>query len=754
MTETNACIGMRVPRLEGANVVTGQARYGADIALSNALHCRLVLSPHAHARIAGIDASAALAVDGVVAVVTRADLDPFVKVGPTSRARDLLARDLVRYAGQPVAAVLATTEAAAEDALGAVVVDYEPLPPLLDPLDAMQPGAPLIWPGGSPGKSAEAAEHGVEDAAETGAAEYSLNVTARQEHVRGDVERAFAEADLVIERRFTTSPVHQGYLEPHASVAAVDQFGNLTVWTSSQGVFFPRGEVAAVLGLPEHRVRLVPTAIGGGFGGKGTLLEPLAAALAMMLKRPVSVVMTRMDEFLAATPAPASIIDSRIAARRDGTLLALDARIVFNSGAFTGTPLPNACQYMGAFYRFRDLRVRAYEVVTNTTPQGAYRAPGGAQGVFATESMVEEVARALGADPLELRLGNLSEGGDPMADGKPWPPIGLRQALSRLGEHPSWSRRERVPHEGVGIACGGLYHGLQGGSATCRLEADGTLTVLVGSVDISGTNTGIAMIAADTFGLPIECVRVVNGDSDTAPFSPMAGGSKITFAVGGAVMEAVSDAKRQAFEIAANELEAAVDDLEVVARGVQVRGAPDRRMGLDQIARMSVAVGGRYLPIHGRGSQAMLERAPGTVAHLARVRVDPDTGITRVLQYVAVQDVGLAINPAGIEGQIHGGVSQGIGWALYEGIVRDESGGVVTASFQDYALPTSEKIPPIEAIAIEVPSRSGPMGLRGVGEPPIIPVCAAVANAIRDATGARLTELPMTAERIFRACAG
>ncbi|MFN8525436.1 MAG: xanthine dehydrogenase family protein molybdopterin-binding subunit [Chloroflexota bacterium] len=748
---TTSCLGMRVPRVDGADKVTGAARFGADVSIPGSLHVRLVLSPHAHARIVSVDCAAAQAVPGVVAVVTWPDLAPTVKTPATSRARDLLANGTVRYYGQPVVAVLAESEVAAEDAAALVDVEYHPLPATLDPIAAMQPGAAPIWPGGSPGVSAEAAEHGIDPLGPASRASSSPNVTGSLEHSRGDVEAGLREADVVIERRYHTAPVHQGYLEPHACTAALDPMGTLTVWTSTQGVFFPRGEVAAVLGWPEQRVRLVPTAIGGGFGAKGTLLEPLAAVLAVQYRRPVSIVMTRMEEFLAATPAPGAVIDLRLGAKRDGTLLALDATIVFNSGAFTGTPLPNACQYLGAFYQWRDLRVRAFEVVTNTTPQGAYRGPGGPQGIYATESAVDDAARALGMDPFELRLKNVAEVDAPMADGKPWPPIGLRQCLERLREHPAWRDRRTVANEGIGISCGGLYHGLQGGSAFCRLEADGSLTVVVGSVDISGTNTGLALIAADAFGIAPDRVQVTNADSDAAPFSPMAGGSKITFAVGGGVMEAARDARQQVFQIAADQLEAAADDLEIVDGQVRVKGAEHRAIGLDRVGQLSVAIGSRYLPVLGRGSQAMLERAPGTAAHLARVRVDPDTHAASVVEYVAIQDVGKAINPAGIEGQIHGGVSQGIGWALYEAMAYDEAGTVQSASFLDYTLPSTDKIPSIQTEIVEVPSRSGPYGLRGVGEPPLIPVAAAIANAIRDATGVRLTELPMTAERIHRA---
>jgi CO/xanthine dehydrogenase Mo-binding subunit len=736
---TQSILGARIPRVDGPEKVTGQARFGADLPLPGMLHVRLVLSPHAHARIGRIDSSQALAVPGVVAVATADDLNSVVKSAPTSRAKDMLARGEVRFCGQPVAAVLAETEAAAEDALALVEVQYEELPAVLDPFAALESNAPAVWPDGLPGK---------QDGAEDG---QSPNLASTEHHERGDLEAGFSEAEVVVERTYRTSVVHQGYIEPHVATAALDPLGNLTVWSAAQGVFSPRAEIAKTLGWPEHRVRLVPMVLGGGFGGKGVLLQPLAAALAVTYRRPVQVALTRMDEFLAANPAPRTSIDVKLGARRDGTLVALDARMIVNPGLYPGGPLTNGCLYLGAFYRVPNLRIRGYGVVTNTIPQGAYRAPGGPQAMFAVESTMDELARELDLDPIELRLKNVSAEGDPMPNGNPWPRIGLRECLERLREHPAWLDRGNGNGEGVGVAIGGLFGGLQAAGASCRMEGDGSLSIIVGSVDISGTNTGLQILAADALGVEPSKIRIVNADSDSAPFAGNAGGSKITLTVGAAVVEAARDARQQIMAIAADQLEAAVDDLEIGGGQVVVRGAPERSIGMDRIGALSTAMGGKYPPVFGRGQSAITQRASGMAAHLARVRIDPETHVPQVVGYVAIQDVGKAINPAGIEDQIHGGVAQGIGWALYEGMALDEEGRVVTGSLLDYALPSSDKIPPIETILLEIPSQSGPHGLRGVGEPPVIPVAGAVGNAIRDATGIRLTELPMSAERLHRA---
>jgi CO/xanthine dehydrogenase Mo-binding subunit len=749
-------LGARVRRVDGAEKITGLARFAADLQLPGMLHGRLLVSPHAHARIRRLDASAALAQPGVVAVVTGPDLQPLLKGAVSSRGRDLLAVGRVRFCGQPVAAVLAESAAAAEDALTLVEVEYEPLPAALDPEAALTPESPPVWESGSPGESAEAGMHATIEASEQEAEVKPRNAAATLTHEGGDLAAGFAQAEVVLERTFRTAIVHQGYLEPHATMAAVDPLGNVTVWTSTQGVFYARSEVAELLGLPEAKVRVVPTTVGGGFGGKVVLLETLAAALALRQGRPISLVYTRMDEFLSATPAPQSSIWLKIGARRDGTLTALEARILFDSGLYPGSPTAIAALVIGGYYPVPNFRIQGLEVLTNKPAQGAYRAPGAVQGSYALESLMDDLAAELGLDPIELRLKNCADEGTKLPNGAAWPRIGLRTLLETLREHPLWQQRasngSNGALEGVGVAVGGWLGGIQPASAVCRLENDGTLNIVVGSVDISGSNTGLAIMAAESLGLPLARIRIVNADTESAPFSGMSGGSKITLTTGAAVAKAGAEARQQILAIAADRLEASIDDLELADGQVQVRGVPERSITLTRIAQESTAFGGKYEPVFGRGSSAINQRAPGFAAHLARVRVDPDTGQVEVLDYVAAQDVGKAINPAGIEDQIMGGVLQGLGWALYEQMVYDDEGQLLTASLLDYTLPGSHQSPlQIEPLIVEVPSQSGPHGLRGVGEPPVIPVAPAIANAIRAATGHRLSDLPMTAERIATA---
>ena len=751
-------IGQSVPRLDGREKATGATRYAGDLRLPGMLHARLVLSPHAHARIVAIDSGAAAAQPGVVGVFTGHDL-PLVKADPTERGRCPLAIGRVVFVGHPVAAVVAETEAQAEDAAQLVKVEYEVLPAAVDPLAAMRPDAPRVREPGAAGASDEAlAAHGAVVAGQGVAGPTAPNVASTTEFTRGDVERGLAEAAVVIERTYRTSMLHQGYLEPRAAVASVDPLGALLVWTSTQTLFHTRSQVAEAVGLPEHRVRVTATPLGGGFGAKFVLLEPLAAALALATRRPVSIVLSRTEEFLTTTPAPQSVFELRVGAGRDGRLTALDARIIFDAGAYAGAPVGIAALLLGGYYTVPNLRIRGFEVLTHKPGVGAYRAPGAVQATFALESLMDELALKLGIDPLDLRLLNACREGDLLPTGRPWPKIGLVQCLERLRTERQrldgtrqGSPRDGVRH-GVGVAVGGWLGGIEPASAVCRLDRDGTLTVVLGMVDMSGAATGMAQIAAEAAGLPLDDVTVVCADTESAPFAGASGGSKITYTVGLAVERAARDARRQILAIAADRLEAAADDLEIVGRSVRVRGMPDRGVTLAQIAKSSMEFGAKYEPVFGRGASATTARSPAFAAHLAEVEVDVDTGRVRVVRQVVVQDVGRAINPAAIAAQIHGAVAQGVGWALLEGMAYDAHGQLRSATLMDYALPSiTDASAEVETVILEVPTEHGPFGAKGVGEPPVVAAPAAIANAIANAIGRRLTDLPMTSEALARA---
>lgn len=749
-------IGRPQPLKDGKEKASGEIRYATDVRLPGMLYARLVTSPYAHARLLEIDTEQAQAVPGVVRVLTAADLPD---VAPSSRHLLLLAHERVIFNGQPVALVLAESEGAADDGAQEVFVDYEPLPAAASIEQALAENAPLVWPEGVPSGSEEAGAHGADVGADEEEEEAApSNVSGERSFERGDMAAGFAEADVIVERTFTTPGVHQSYLEPHATIVQPDPMhGGATVWTSTQAPFYVREEVADVLGVPESDVRVVPTPVGGAFGGKFLLYEPLAALAARLTGRPVRLVLTRLEEMLAANPALPGRIRVRLGARRDGCLTALEADLIFDAGCYPGAPYGIAAYLLGSAYRVPNLDIQAHEVLTFKPSSGAYRAPGAPQAFYALESAMDELARELESDPLALRLQNAAAPGDEMASGRPWPSMGMKEVLEALAEHPAWKERDaaRAAGRGIGVAVGGWPGGTQPAAAACMLNQDGLLQVHVGSVDLTGTSTGFALLAAEAFGVTPDQVRVINDDTGSAPYAGAAGGSKITYTVGPAVIEAAEEARAQVLEVAAEEFEASADDLEIVDGAVQVRGVPDRRMSLGEIARETMRFGGRYRPIMGRGRHADTTQSPGFCAQLAEVEVDEETGAVRVVRQVLVQDVGRALNPLTVRGQMMGGATQGLGWALVEALEYDEQGQLLSGSWTDYGVPRFDQAAPsIETVIVEVPSDHGPYGARGVGEPPVIATAAAVANAIADATGARVTALPMTPPRVLEALEG
>ncbi|HWQ11732.1 MAG TPA: xanthine dehydrogenase family protein molybdopterin-binding subunit [Roseiflexaceae bacterium] len=756
MTQTDSTyrfLGKGHKLIEGMEKITGRARYAADLSLPGMLHARLVLSPYAHARIISIDTATARAMPGVVAVLTAEDLPTRERV-INSRHSAVLAREKVLFRGQPVVAVLGETEAAARDAADAVLVEYEPLEPVVELTRALAEDAPAIWPDGLPEEGADLTAAHAAIAKETAEDEHlPPNVHEATHYRRGDVAQGFREAEVVIEEIYRTPIVHQGYLEPHASVAEPDPYrGGVTVYTSTQGQFSVRDEVARLLALPKSKVRVVPMTIGGGFGAKYGIIDPLVAALAVTVKRPVRLVLTRSEDFLSTTPSPAALIELKLGARTDGTLTALEARVVMDNGVFPFAIGGVVSNLMGGYYRCPNAHISVYEVLTHKPQGGAYRAPGAPSASFAIESAMDELARTLGMDPLELRLKNAAQAGDPTGNNDPWPDSSLTPVLQALARHPAWAaRHDKGPNEGVGIAVGGWINGRSPAASICRVGSDGTVKVHVGSVDISGVNSSLVLIAAEILDVPPDQVELIQGDTRDGPFAGPSGGSQTTYSVSGAVAAAARAAKEKLLNVAADHFEASAADLELKDGYVQVKGFPDKREPIGEIAALAerrAAAGG---PIIGEGRAAVPKSASGFVVHLAKVAVDPDTGQVTLKRYVAVQDVGFALNPTMVLGQIHGGSVQGIGWGLYEQMVYDEYGQLLTASFMDYTLPQFDQVPDIETVLVETPSPAGPFGARGVGEPPITAGAAAIANAVRDATGVRITQLPIRAEVLWRA---
>jgi CO/xanthine dehydrogenase Mo-binding subunit len=744
-------VGKRIRRVDSPERLTGHVRFAGDLVLPGLLHGRLVRSPYAAARVLSVDRVGALEIPGVVAVLTAQDLPIQDLRAAVESRRIVMAFERATYVGQPVAIVLAETEAAAEDGAQAVQVQYEPLAPAVDPLVALRPDAPIVRARDDVNDE-ELAMHGAVASGGGSDTPHAPNVSRRTRYQRGDVDKALAEADIVITREYRTPWVHQSYMEPHTCTASVDPFGNVVVYASTQALFHIRDTVAAVLGKPSEQVRVYAMPVGGGFGGKLGLIEPLVAACAVGLGRPVRLAFTRIEDFSSAGPAPSSNVRVTAGARKDGTFTALRGHVIFDAGAKAGSPAGLAALCLGVFYRWENLDLEATEVVTNKTPTGAYRAPGMPQAMFAGESAVYELIDGLGLDQMTVRRMNVARSGDIRPDGTPWPPIGLAECLERAEPIYRAELAAAGPNEGVGVALGGWFGGTEPAAAICRLESDGTLMVAIGAVDLTGTNTSLQVIAAEAFGLDdASGVHVRTVDTDAAPHAGSTGGSKTIYTMGPAVMRAAQEARERVLKIAAAELEASVEDLEMVGGEVRVKGVPGKVKTLKEIYRVSVSYGGKYEPVAGKGESAITERSPGTGVHICRVRVDPETGRVEPVRYVVVQDVGRAINPATVEEQLHGGGAQGVGWAVYEEIVHDASGTPLTASFMDYTVPKARQIPELEAVLVEVPSPIGPFGAKGVGEPPIIPGGATIANAVAAATGARVTELPLTAERVRRA---
>lgn len=745
MATTYKTIGQRTRRLDSPPKLTGTEKFTGDLSFPGMLHARIVGSELAHGRILGVDKSAALAMPGVAAVLTNADLPTYTDKDGMPAA-ELLAAAEALHVGHPIALVLGETEAAAQDAAELVVVEMEPLPVVIDLHEAILNDAPKVSADKSGAFEDEAAMHNADAAsASDNKEDLPPNVSNSAHFERGDVDAGFAEADEIVQLSLTSAALHQGYIEPQVALAVPDAFNRLTIYTSTQGAFHGRQKVADTLGVALDSINVVPMPVGGGFGGKFVLIEPLVAAAAKAVNRPVLLQYTRTDDFLTGNPAPECAIKIKLGAKRDGTLTALEAELLFDAGSASGSPLGIAAILVGAYYRFPNLRITGYETKTHRPSSGSYRAPGAQQATFAIESAIAELCDRLGLDQVEMRLLNCAEEGDLRPNGGEWPRIGLRQTLEALRDHAAWRDREqaRSKGHGIGVAVGGWPGGIEPASAACRLDGDGKLTLMLGSVDLNGTNTTFAQIAAEALGTDLENVRVQTVDTDGAPFAGGTGGSKITYTVGPAVKKAVEDAAEQIKQIASDRLEVAPDDLELFEGGVRVKGVPGSAVTLREIAKMSMSTGQGHTPVLGRGGSGIAQSAPGFAAHLAETSIDELTGVVTIHRYVAVQDVGFAINPAAVEGQIEGGVLQGIGWALYEGMPYDENGQPRAATLMEYTLPKASMAPSIETVLVEVASEAGPYGAKGVGEPPAIPGAAAVANSIKDAAGIRLTALPI-----------
>lgn len=754
MTVQYKHIGTRRPLIEGREKVTGRTRFVADLQLPGTVYGRPILSPYAHAKITEIDKSEAEALPGVIAVLTAADLPTRDKV-IRSRMTATLAKEAVHFVGQPVVLVVAENMMIAEDAVDLVYIDYEPLPAVTNLLTAIEHSSPAVWPNGIPKDESDMGSihggGGDDDEATKPTPKYN-NIHAENHFERGDITAGFAAADVIIEREYTCNIVHQGYIEPHAAVTVPSPLDDsIDVYAAVQGKFWLRDDLAKLLDLPLHKVRVHSVDVGGGFGAKYGILDGLGASAAVALGRPVKIILSRSDDFLTTMPAPAIHLRVKTGAKQDGTITAIQMEAFCDNGVYFGWAqgwlIGFAC---GGYYKCDNLQIDVWEVLTHKPPIGAYRAPAMPQGTFALESNIDDMAAALGIAPFDFRRQNAAEPGDPAGNGKPWRTIGFKQCLDALADHPLIANPNLQANEGVGIAIAGWGTNVGPADATCRVDTDGSVVLQTGQVDLTSNSSAFVLIVAESMGVSPSDVVVVNTDT-TGAFAPGSGGSQVTYSVAGAVRDAADSAAQQVREIAADMLEAAAADIELIDGRVQVRGVPDKALSLAQVAQNARSKRGGQGPIVGDGKSALPEPSPAASVHLVKVHVDPVSGKVTPRHYVCAQDVGKAINPLLVEGQMHGGMAQGLGFALHEAMIYDENGQLLTGSFLDYDLPQSDQVPTLEAIMVENPSPISPFGMRGVGEPPIIGGAAAVANAIRQAVGVRPTELPIRAEHVWQA---
>jgi len=736
-----AVVGKGITRIDADVRVTGKAIFGDDVPFIGLLHGKVLRSPHAHARIVRLDTSKAERLPGVKAVVTAKDA-PETPFGGVIKDRWIFARDKVRYMGEPIAAVAATDPHTAEDALRLIEVEYEVLPAVIDPRLAAEANAVLV-------------HEGWEGYRAPGNLVRKGNIVNNAELKVGDVERGFQDSDQIFEGRYEVAMAHQGYIEPHVAIAKVDPDGKINVWTTTQGQFTIRNSLAEALQTSHGRIRLIGTEIGGGFGGKNTLvLEPPAVLLSRKTGKPVKFIMDREEDFLSTTPRRPCVLEVKTGVKRDGTLVARHAKFWFGTGAYATAAFDfsaNICNRVTGPYRIPHLLAQGYVVYTTQPPCAAFRAPGSPQIVFGLEQHMDEMALALGLDPIEFRKQNVLKKGDPTTIGPTQDAADLAVMLDRAVEESGWHTKPKAPNRGRGIGCAFWTSGGMPGSNAVKLNEDGSVSVMTGSVDVTGTHTVLAQIVAEEMGLAVGRVQVTTGDTDTAPVAPISAGSNIARSMGYTVKKATEALRQQLLETAADALEANVNDLDSKDGRVFVKGTPDRGLTLRELyTRSATQKGG---PPVASFSSRNLPPSVNYVIQVAEVEVDTDTGEVKVLDLTALQDVGFALNPLSVEGQIQGGAVQGLGYALTEEMKFDGNGRLMNPHLLDYKLPSILDVPKVKPVLIEEPITAAPTpyGAKGVGEPPIVPTAAAVANAIYDAVGVRITSLPLTAEKVLKA---
>ena len=742
---TYKSVGTSPIRPDGADKVTGQAGFGADITAPGMLIGKILRSPHAHARIKSIRTEKAEAHPGVKAVVTAADMPEleskteimgYVPVNYAHLSGNTFARHKALYDGHAVAAVAATSARAANEALALIEVDYEVLPHVIDVEEAMRPDAPLLHD--------DLFTQGVEPAPEA-----PSNVAARMEFSIGDIEAGFARAEVVVEREFTTKSVNQGYIEPQAVLASVAANGQSQLWCSTQAQFVVRTVCARLLGMEASQIRVIPTEIGGGFGGK---IIPIAEPIAMMLSRkaghPVRIVLSREEVFRGMGPAAGSAVRVKIGATRDGTVTAAEAVVKLQAGAFPGAPIVTAAGRAFGFYYFENAHTVGYDVVVNQPKTAAYRAPGAPSTLFAVESVMDDLAKRLEIDPLELRAINAAREGTNTVIGPTFGTIGCAETVQAARSHPHYSAPLGA-NQGRGVASGFWFNSGGESSAILNINEDGTAVLVSGSPDLSGTRIALAQMAAEELGIDVARISPIVGDTSAVGYTFGSGGSRVTFATGIAVVGATRNVIGQLCERAAKIWDIppeAVEWEDGHAKPAGANAGDFEPLSLAEIAGQTSKMGGPITAAKSVDAPHLV--GPGFGTHICDVAVDPETGKVTILRYTVVQDVGTAVHPAYVEGQLQGGAVQGIGWALNEEYAYGADGRLQNPGFLDYRIPVASDLPMIDTVLVEVPNKHHPYGVRGVGETAICPPVAAVALAVSNAIGVRMTELPLTPARI------
>jgi CO/xanthine dehydrogenase Mo-binding subunit len=748
MNKSFNVVGKRFRRIDGTGKVTGSTIFGTDFSLPGMLHGKIYRSTHAHARILRINTEVARRMPGVRGIITAADV-PCTRYGSFIKDMEVFASAKVIHIGQAIAAVVAQSQRQAEAACAAIEIEYEPLPGIFDIEAALDETSPLVHEDLLSYQAMPIVRrHG--------------NVSNRSMLRVGDVEAGFAQSDRIFTNRFETSPVHPGYTEPRAAVATYDSDGQYAVWTNTQLPFETQATLADILMVPASRIRVTCTTIGGGFGGKLRLgVEHYAALLAKECGRPVRIATTTEEEMTAAYPRQPVIVELKTGVTHDGRILAKQGRILVDTGATSGSGVgvgSSSSLILAGPYKIPNLLLEGLTVYSNRTPTGSFRAPSGPQSNFAVESQMDIIADALGIDPLDFRLKNILRDGDTAVNGQVLGKVSLEECLLKAADAIGWSNRKPGPWRGKGIACSWWTTTSGSSGVYIKVTTDGRAQLNTGCAEIgTGALTGASQILAEELGISLNDVSLVSADSASTPYDYGAQGSRTAFAVGNASRAAAAELRKRAITIAAKLLNLPEDKLTYADAAVAGDG---KSVSLADIARSAQLSSGGLIA-HGtfiapptvydpKRSEHMVIttlNSPSFHAHAADVEIDPETGDVHILDYVVAQDVGYAINPTLIEGQIEGGVVQGLGQALSEEIVSID-GKVRNANLTDYKMPTCVDAPRIRSIIVECPSDNGPFGAKGVGEPPVIQPPATIANAIASASGSRVTRLPMTAERV------